>query len=273
MSLDLAAASSSIVPLAAAPCVLLVEDSPVNLEVGVAILESMGCVVETAENGLRALDRHATGDYSLIFMDCQMPEMDGFDTTAEIRRREAGSSRHTPIIALTASVVEDGRKRCLAVGMDDYLAKPFTMKQMRVMLATWLDHSSAPAEPSSLIPAAAADPIDRDALASLRRFQREGRPDIVQQVVQLFFKDAAGLLKDLEDGATTGDHDQLFHASHALKSVSANVGAVMLSARCKELEQLARNGSVPHAARIVKAIQEDYRIAEANLAVHLPRVA
>jgi CheY-like chemotaxis protein len=245
------------------------------LEVGVAVLESMGCVVETAENGLRALDRHATGNYSLIFMDCQMPEMDGFDATAEIRRREAGSARRTPIIALTASVVEDGRKRCLAVGMDDYLAKPFTMKQMRMMLATWLDHSSGASgeEPASLIPAAAADPIDRDALASLRRFQREGRPDIVQQVVQLFLKDAAGLLKDLEDGAATGDHDQLFHASHALKSVSANVGAVMLSARCKELEQLARNGSVPHAARIVKAIQEDYRIAEANLAVHLPRVA
>ena len=235
----------------------------------------MGCVVETAENGLRALDRHATGNYSLIFMDCQMPEMDGFDTTVEIRRREAGSGRHTPIIALTASVVEDGRERCLAVGMDDYLAKPFTMKQMRAMLAAWLDHSgdAAGAESSSLFSATAADPIDRHALASLRRLQREGRPDIVQQVVQLFFKGAASLLKDLENGVATGDHDQLFHASHALRSASANVGAIVLSARCKELEQLARTGSVPDAARIVKVIREDYRIAEANLTVHLPRVA
>ncbi|MFL5268393.1 MAG: response regulator [Stellaceae bacterium] len=268
-------AAAAIAPSAAAPRVLMVEDSPVNLEVGVAILESMGCVVETAENGLRALDRHAIGNYNLIFMDCQMPEMDGFNTTVEIRRREAGSGRHTPIIALTASVVEDGRERCLAVGMDDYLAKPFTMKQMRAMLAAWLDHSgdAAGAEPSSLFSATAADPIDRHALASLRRLQREGRPDIVQQVVQLFLKGAASLLKDLENGVATGDHDQLFHASHALRSASANVGAIVLSARCKELEQLARTGSVPDAARIVKVIREDYRIAEANLTVHLPRVA
>src|SRR5262249_24554507 len=160
------------------------EDSPVNLEVGVAVLESMGCIVETAENGLRALDRHATGNYSLIFMDCQMPEMDGFDTTAEIRRREAVSGQHTPIIALTGSVVEDGRKRCLGVGMDDYLAKPFTMKQMKAMLVTWLERSSGVSDSQpSLIPAADADPIDRQALASLRRLQREGRPDIVQQLV------------------------------------------------------------------------------------------
>ena len=115
--------------------VLVVEDSPVNLEVAVAILESMGCVVETAVNGRRALDRHASGEYGLIFMDCQMPEMDGFEATAEIRRREALSGGHTPIVALTASVVEDGRRRCLAVGMDDYLAKPFTLEQMRSVCA------------------------------------------------------------------------------------------------------------------------------------------
>ena len=138
---------------------LLVEDSPVNLEVAVAILESMGCVVETAVNGRHALDRHASGEYSLIFMDCQMPEMDGFEATAEIRRREALSGRHTPIVALTASVVEDGRRRCLAVGMDDYLAKPFTLEQMRAMLTTWLGPPERPAtrEQLSLVTQAAAD--------------------------------------------------------------------------------------------------------------------
>ena len=122
--------------------VLLVEDSPVNMEVGVAILQSMGCTVETAENGVRALDRHANTEYHLIFMDCQMPVMDGFDATIEIRRRENAAARHTPIVALTASVVEDGRQRCLAVGMDDYLAKPFTLEQMKAMLTIWLGRSA-----------------------------------------------------------------------------------------------------------------------------------
>jgi CheY-like chemotaxis protein len=257
--------------------VLLVEDSPVNLEVGVAILESMGCTVETAVNGLRALDGHARGEFSIIFMDCQMPEMDGFDTTLEIRRREALSGRRTPIIALTASVVEDGRERCLAVGMDDYLAKPFTLEQMKAMLTTWLSPPGRPAarEHLSLVVASPLppDPIDDQVLDSLRRLQREGRPEIVQQVIKLFFKDAVGLLKDLENGAASGDAGLLYHASHALKSASANVGAVVLSSHCKELEALARSGTAPDAVRMVKAIREDYRNVEVSLSERLPQVA
>ena len=257
--------------------VLIVEDSPVNLEVAVAILESMGCTVETAVNGHHALDRHANGEYSLIFMDCQMPEMDGFEATAEIRRREALSGRHTPIVALTASVVEDGRRRCLAVGMDDYLAKPFTLEQMSAMLTTWLDPPERPAtrEHLSLVTQAAAapDPIDEQVLASIGRLQKEGRPDIVQELIQLFFKGAAGLLIDLDTGAATGDAVLLYRASHALKSASANLGADVLSTHCKELEALSKSGEVSDAARLVKAIREEYRTVEARLSDRLPRVA
>jgi len=107
--------------------VLLVEDNLVNLEVCVAILESLGSVVETATNGWDALERHAHSEFGLIFMDCQMPEMDGYEATAEIRRRESQSHRHTPIIALTGNVIEGARERCLAAGMDDYLAKPLLL--------------------------------------------------------------------------------------------------------------------------------------------------
>jgi signal transduction histidine kinase/DNA-binding response OmpR family regulator len=256
--------------------VLVVEDSPVNLEVAVAILESMGCVVETAANGWHALDRHASGEYSLIFMDCQMPEMDGFEATAEIRRREALSGMHTPIVALTASVVEDGRRRCLAVGMDDYLAKPFTLEQMSAMLTTWLGPPERPAtrERLSLVMAAATpDPIDEQVLASLGRLQREGRSDIVQQLIELFFKGAAGLLMDLDNGAATGDAALLYRASHALKSASANLGAILLSTHCKELEVLSKAGTVTDAARLVKVIRKDYRIVEARLSHRLPQVA
>jgi len=257
--------------------VLLVEDSPVNLEVGVAILESMGCVVETAVNGRRALDRYGNGDFSLIFMDCQMPEMDGFETTIEIRRREALSGKHTPIIALTASVVEDGRQRCLAVGMDDYLAKPFTLEQMRAMLTNWLGAAPRPAAREHLALVAekppSPDPIDDQVLDSLRRLQQDGRPDIVQQVIQLFLKGAAGLLMDLDDGAATGDAALLYRASHALKSASANVGATVMSTHCKELEALAKSGSVQEAAQLVKDIRENYRTVEARLSERLPRVA
>jgi CheY-like chemotaxis protein len=203
--------------------------------------------------------------------------MDGFDTTREIRKREALTGCHTPIIALTASVVEDGRQRCLAAGMDDYLAKPFTLEQMKAMLTIWLSPSGRPvgSERLSLVTGSppAPQPIDGRVLDALRHLQREGRPDVLQQVIGLFFKGAAVQLKDLELGAETGDHALLYRASHALKSASANVGAVILSSHCKELEALARSGTVPDARRMVKAIRDDYRAAEADLAQRLPQVA
>jgi two-component system sensor histidine kinase/response regulator len=216
--------------------VLLVEDIPVSLEVCVAILEGLGCVVETATNGWDALERHADREFGLIFMDCQMPEMDGYEATAEIRRRESQSHRHTPIIALTGNVIEGARERCLAAGMDDYLAKPFTLDQMKAMLTAW----SSPPTPRAtrdhlaLVPASlSAEPVDYKVLDSLRQLQKEQRSDIVQQVINLFFKGAERLLKDLERGATNHDASLLHEASHALKSVSANVGAIALSSRCK----------------------------------------
>jgi len=119
--------------------VLLVEDNPVNLEVAQAVLETSGCDVETATNGLEALESFERGEYRLIFMDCQMPEMDGFEAASEIRRREAGSGRRVPIIALTASAIEGDREQCMAAGMDDYLPKPFTAEQIRSALASWLN--------------------------------------------------------------------------------------------------------------------------------------
>ena len=256
--------------------VLLVEDSPVNLEVGVAILESMGCTVETATNGLRALERYANSVFDLIFMDCQMPEMDGFDTTAEIRRREALSGRRTPIVALTASVLEGGSERCIAAGMDEYLAKPFTREQIKSMLIEWRTPPAPMVKRDhlELVPAAPPPtPIDNNVLESLGKLQREGRPDIVEQVVNLYLKGAVGLMRDLEEGAANGDAGLLYQASHALKSASANVGAFTLSSRCQELEAIAQQGVMTDSVSMVGAILEDYRAVEVVLAARLRQVA
>jgi len=269
--------------------VLLVEDNPVNLEVAAGILESFGCKVETATDGREALERHASGEFSLIFMDCQMPEMDGFEATAAIRKQEASTGHRVPIVALTASAIEGDREQCLASGMDDYVTKPFTAEQMRSVLKTWVgrpsrgapgngkrDHLTlvAPARPDApLSQAGAEEPIDDRVLDVLAGLQREERPDIVGRVISLFLHSAPALVKDLEEGAASGDTVMLHRASHTLKSASANVGAVVLSAHCKELEALARTGSVPDAAVRVAAIVEDYRRAETALTARLPQVA
>jgi signal transduction histidine kinase/CheY-like chemotaxis protein/HPt (histidine-containing phosphotransfer) domain-containing protein len=268
---------------AAGAHVLLVEDNPVNLEVGVGILESFGCKVETAANGVEALDQYAGGKYAVIFMDCQMPEMDGFEATAEIRKREAKTGLRTPIVALTASAIEGDREKCLAAGMDDYVPKPFTADQMRSALAAWLKPAAASGahgkhdhltivEPSPA-PAPSIEPIDEAVLDSLAQLQREGRPDIVSRVITLFLESAPALLTDLQEGAESGDTARLYRASHALKSCAANVGAGAFSARCDELEGLARTGEVPDAPERVKAIIEDYRHTEAALTARLPQVA
>jgi signal transduction histidine kinase/CheY-like chemotaxis protein/HPt (histidine-containing phosphotransfer) domain-containing protein len=278
--LDLAPQPAAL-PSPAAP-VLLVEDNPVNLEVAVGILESFGCTVETATDGKEALERYASGEFSLIFMDCQMPEMDGFQATAEIRKQEAKSGRRVPIVALTASAIEGDRERCLTSGMDDYVTKPFTAEQMRSALATWLDHSvrgngkrdhltlvaPAPAEET-----AAVEPVDERVLDALARLQRDGRPGIVNRVIVLFLNSAPALVRELEEGAASGDTARLHRASHTLKSASANVGAALLSAHCKELEAMARAGSVPDAPSRIATIVEDYRRAQAALTARLPQVA
>jgi CheY-like chemotaxis protein len=124
--------------------ILLVEDNPVNQRVGVIMLKKLGIVaVDLARNGREALEAVECGQYALILMDCQMPDIDGFEATRLLREREAaqGASR-LPIIALTANALQGDRERCVAAGMDDYLTKPFTPQSLGDILSRWL--KSAP---------------------------------------------------------------------------------------------------------------------------------
>jgi CheY-like chemotaxis protein len=141
----------------AAPCaarVLLVEDNFVNQEVAKAMLRKLGCEIDVAEDGRVAVEAAFAREYDIVFMDCQMPNMDGFEATAAIRSREA--ERHTSargaqrprmtIVALTANAMKGDRERCLAAGMDDYLAKPFSKDQLDGMLKRWLKRDGAPTQ-------------------------------------------------------------------------------------------------------------------------------
>jgi PAS domain S-box-containing protein len=118
--------------------VLVVEDNPVNAEIACTVIESFGCHTQSAEDGYKALDLLAREDFDLILMDCHMPGLDGYGATAEIRQREKPLGNHIPIVALTANAMANEREHCLAVGMDDYLSKPFTPEQLHNVLQQWL---------------------------------------------------------------------------------------------------------------------------------------
>ena len=116
--------------------ILVVEDNVVNQKMAVRMLEKMGCSVDVAGNGLEAVRMVEQLSYDLVFMDCQMPEMDGYEATAEIRRRQ-GSSKHTPIVAMTANAMQGDRERCIDAGMDDYVAKPVKKEAVSEAIEKW----------------------------------------------------------------------------------------------------------------------------------------
>ena len=120
--------------------VLLAEDNPVNVEVARAMLESLGLETHCATNGQEALHAVHEGGWDAVLMDCQMPVMDGFAATGEIRRheREMGRARNLPVIAITANALQGDREACLAAGMDDYLSKPFTQQQLAAVIGRWV---------------------------------------------------------------------------------------------------------------------------------------
>ena len=130
-----------------APSVLVVDDNAVNRKVAARMLEKLGCRVAVATNGHEALANLAGGEYALVFMDCQMPEMDGFEATKCIRQLEAPTARHLPIIAMTANAMDSDREQCLASGMDDFMSKPIDGTTLTRMLTRWLPDTNTETEP------------------------------------------------------------------------------------------------------------------------------
>jgi len=249
--------------------VLLAEDNIVNQEIAMAMLDNTEYGVTVAENGLEALKSIETVDFDVVLMDCQMPEMDGFEASTELRRREAETaSRRLPIIGLTANAGAGSRENCLNAGMDDYVSKPFRRDVLLAALAKWTQ--SVPADRASPqkaeVPTPAQDapeaaPLDAEALQALRDLQRPGRPNVLTRVIDLFSLDAPRLVAAMLEAVASNDADALRHAAHTLKSTSANVGAVSLSTNCREIEQLARATEVVAArSRVDDAAKELDRV-------------
>ncbi|QXE86479.1 response regulator [Geomonas nitrogeniifigens] len=259
--------------------VLLVEDNPVNQDVATAMLEASGCRVSVANNGMEALDSMARRDFDLVFMDCQMPIMDGYAATRAVRERErsAPQEKRRTIIALTAHAMRGDREQCFAAGMDDYLTKPFTQAQLVAVLQRWLP-PAAPSAEDAMEPsdaAAAVDAggdIDPAVLDEIRALQLPGKPDLLAKVVGSFMKSSPLLVASMREGLAGGDPQGVRQAAHTLKSSSASLGCLGLSDTCRQLELLTVEGILEGAEPLVRRIEAQHRKAVEYLAA-LPELA
>jgi len=247
-----------------APHVLVAEDSPLNQQVALKQLENLGCTAEAVGDGSQVLDALARTHFDIILMDCQMPEMSGYEATWQIREQEkqpageAGPSR-IYIIAMTANAEADSRQKCLAAGMDDFINKPVHLPELEAALHRALADRAAQQALEEVI-----DPV---IIAGLRQLRTPGKPDALAELIDLFLQEAPGRLEAIEKAIARNDVNSLavtINSAAALKGSAVNLGARNLAALCDEIEQTAKTGLLSDAAPLVdKASQELARVQDA----------
>jgi CheY-like chemotaxis protein len=237
--------------------VLLAEDNQVNREIATVMLQAMGCKVTQSHDGAQALAAVVSRDIDLVLMDCGMPVMDGFESTRRIRaweQAQPGRAR-VPIVALTASALAGDREACLSAGMDDYLVKPVSSSRLSETLARHLSGPARqlptpvpPAQPVTDPPAAATAPplvYDAAVLASLPMVADGSHPGFIHKMQRMFTGSNARMLAEIDAALAAGDTQSLMRLLHSMKSASAQVGAMELSALARAFEAHLRTGGAP----------------------------
>jgi signal transduction histidine kinase/DNA-binding response OmpR family regulator/HPt (histidine-containing phosphotransfer) domain-containing protein len=221
--------------------ILLVEDNAVNREVAAGMLQAEGHVVRAVAGGRAALDALAAEPFDAVLMDLQMPEIDGFETTAAIRAAEAGRGRHMPVIALTARAMAGDREECLRRGMDDFVAKPIDPRDLQQVLGRLRPLAAGPLNPNQR---SCADLPDPTAIFDEASFVARcgGRRGLALQVARIFLSECPRHLDRLRAALSAGDSAALQAVAHTLKGAVGNLSGAAAHVAAKRLEELARNG-------------------------------
>jgi len=248
--------------------ILVVEDNRAGQQVAIGMLERLGCQVQVAENGREALDMLGRSSFDLVLMDCHLPQMDGYQTTACIRTLEGGDS-HVPILAMTANFQADERERCLSAGMDDFLPKPIKRKLLKEKLCQWLpkresemkDQSNRPQELTDQVTADGAPIIDEDGISELREAIGAG----FSRLVEVFLEDMPVCLNALDKAIAEHDTEAVIQAAHSVKGMGMNFGANQLVALCNKLDGLARSAAADRAGTLSVALRAEFQRVKAEL--------
>ncbi|MEG3899323.1 MULTISPECIES: PAS domain S-box protein [unclassified Microcoleus] len=244
--------------------ILLVEDTPINQKVGLNQLRVLGCAADVANNGAEALSMVAIKKYDIVLMDCQMPVLDGYEATLELRRLEAANAaagsidphQKTVVIAMTASALKGDREKCLAVGMDDYISKPISIEKLKSVLENWsaqLKIESPKFNGEDLKNSAE----DIQSLVDMARLRQIAGADLEfeREILQAFVVDTGSYLEAAKEAIASGDVETLARRAHQIKGVSATAAVRLMPEMADRLQSLAKSNDWEGATKIIAELE------------------
>ena len=250
------------------PAILVVEDNDINQTVAVQMLTRRGYEPDVVTNGREALNALARRQYAAVLMDCQMPTMDGYEATGELRRRESDGER-TPVIAMTAYAMRGDEDKCLDSGMDDYLAKPLRAHELDRILRRWAPRSTNGSNETETSAHAGADrSVDKSPLnpAGVELLRSElGSTGVLADVIDLFGSQAPELIANLQRAINAGDAEAVRSNAHKLKGSAITLAATQTAELCEKLESQTVGGSLQGAGTLLEQIQSSFHRAHAAL--------
>ena len=258
--------SSSASPFKSKLRILVAEDNLVNQKVAVKQLKSLGYAADVAANGKEVLQMLEQIHYDLIFMDCQMPIMDGLEATKEINRLEESffaSGRRPVVIAMTANAMKEDRQMCLDAGMDDYLSKPVLKEKLAATLEIWTNTIFA--SEVSVSEQISPNPDSIDPLIDWEHLHQlsENNAEFELELLQIFVEDTREHLEITKVAIANSDFQQIMSEAHHLKGASANVGITLMRIAAEQLEQLARHQERRGSAEIISELESFVNRVEA----------
>ena len=261
--------------------ILVAEDHAINRMVALSQLQNLGYEADAVENGLEVFDALTEDTYDLLLLDCQMPKLDGYETVRRLRLQE-GDRSHLPVIAVTAHAMKGERERCLAAGMDDYLAKPLRQHELATMLGRWLpdvaSHPTPSSDPEPEAPAVATtdvadrevgqagedDGIDWETIDQIREIGQNLRNGLLAKVIGRLIETLPDRIAELRRLAEESDREALHRLAHGLKGTAGNAGARGLSEHFRrvELAALDEEGATRPLGELLDAIDDERRRVE-----------